>query len=265
MTTAAEQVKKAAEDATSAARTAVSETERTLTTVLRDGAYATVGAGDTLVRSARTFAERLTGVREEAPEQVKHFAEEFPDKVKHFAEEFPEKAKHLAEAAPDRAREFAKSYPADVDLSGLRASVGTEFDQLVARGRAVVEGVQHSRRTEEATKQAKTASSQVKAAATSLRTAAESTADQARTAVEGLREAAEERAKGTQSQVKAAQTSVSKAAEAAGEAATDAADMLGKDVPLEDRTVAELRKMAKAREVPGRTGMNKAELIRALS
>ena len=254
MPNASDQAKKAATDATGAARSAASQAEHSLTAVLRDGAYATVGAGDTLLRSARTFAERLGVVRTEVPEQFRHLAEELPDK-----------ARHLAEELPDKAREFAKARSEDVDLAALRSSVESEFDALVSRGRAVVEGIQHGRATERAGEQTKVAKSQVKAAATSVRTAAEATAEQARSAVQGLREAAEQQAQTAASQVKAAETSVDKATDAIGEAVADAADTVGRDRPLEELHVIELRKIAKERDVPGRTGMNKAELIRALS
>ncbi len=265
MPTAAEHARKAATDATAAARTAAAQTEQNLTTVLRDGAYATVGAGDTLLKSARTFAERLGVVGTDAPEQFRHLAEELPEKARHLAEELPERARHLAEEAPGVARELVKNRTQDVDWAALRSSVETEFDQLVARGRAVVEGIQHSQATEKAGEQTKVATSQAKAAATSVRTAAGATGKQARSAVEGLREAAEERSQAAASQVKAAQTSVGKATDANREAVAEAADKMGRATPLEDLKVIELRKMAKERGVPGRTGMNKAELIRALS
>ncbi|MGM0819673.1 MAG: Rho termination factor N-terminal domain-containing protein [Actinomycetota bacterium] len=261
MTTTREQFKEHANEAT----------ER-LQRVLRDGAYATVGAGDTLFRSARTFAGRLATLREEAPDRAKRLAEDYRTR---------------AEEVSTKTREYAESRRPEVDLTGLRSNVESEFDQLAARGREVVTTLQGSKATRRAAEQTKAATGQVKAAAEGVVSAAGSTAEEARSAVEGLRKTAEQRAKREAEEaretveetvgearesveeagesVKEAGASVKEAGEATVDALADAREKLAEGAGLEDLSVPELRKLAQERDVPGRTGMNKAELIKALS
>ncbi len=79
-------------------------------------------------------------------------------------------------------------------------------------------------------------------------------------------QAAGERARVARSQVKAAATSVRRAGEAATDAVEEAADTVGgrADVDYESMTVDELRDLARARDIEGRSDMNKADLIAAL-
>ncbi len=265
MTTTREQFKESAGEAT----------ER-LQTVLRDGAYATVGAGDTLFRSAKTFAGRLATLREEAPERMQKLGEEAPAKARTFAEDLPGKVRKTAEdyrtkaeEAGTKARDYAERRRPEVDLAGLRSNVESEFDQLAARGREIIATLQGSKATQRAAEQTKAATSQVKAAAEGVVSAAGSTAEEARSAVEGLRKTAEQRARREAEQaresVEEAGESVKEAGEGTVDALTAAREKLAEGAQLEDLSVPELRKLAQERDVPGRTGMNKAELIRALS
>lgn len=110
-------------------------------------------------------------------------------------------------------------------LRGLGAEVDRQFDSLAGRGREVVGSLQGGRAT---------------------RTAAE-------------------RTRAARSQVKAAVTSVQRAGEATAEAVDEAADRIGEgDVDYADMTVEELRGIARARDIEGRSEMNKAQLVEAL-
>lgn len=119
--------------------------------------------------------------------------------------------------------------PTDVTatLRGLGAGVEEQFEALAGRGRQVVGSLQGSRATREAVDRTRTARSQVKAATTSVRRAGEATAD----------------------------------------AVDEAADRVGEPThaDYEAMTVEELRSLARARDIEGRSDMNKAELIDALS
>jgi hypothetical protein len=111
-------------------------------------------------------------------------------------------------------------------LRELGHGVEEQFASLAGRGRQVVASLQTNRETRAATERARVARSQVKAAATSVR----------------------------------------RAGEAAGEAVEQAADEVGDrtDIEYADMTVDELRNLARARDIEGRSEMNKAELIEAL-
>jgi hypothetical protein len=119
--------------------------------------------------------------------------------------------------------------PTDVTatLRDLGAGVEEQFEALAGRGREVVGTLQGSRATREAVDRTRTARSQVKAATTSVRRAGEATT-----------------------------AAVDEAADRVGERTEpDYAAM----------TVEELRSLARARDIDGRSDMNKAELVEALS
>ncbi|HEX6254422.1 MAG TPA: Rho termination factor N-terminal domain-containing protein [Euzebyales bacterium] len=119
--------------------------------------------------------------------------------------------------------------PTDVTatLRDLGTGVEEQFEALAGRGREVVGSLQGSRATRDAVDRTRTARSQVKAAATSVRRAGEATTD-----------------------------AVDEAVERVGERA---------DADYAAMTVEELRSLARARDIEGRSDMNKAELVDALS
>lgn len=146
MATATEQTKKTtrsaqatAEEAADTARVAAEEAQRSLRTVLRNSAYATVGAGDLAVSVLRDLNKKAAEVRAEAPE--------------HF-----------------RAQVDVRQFPARIEagVERVRVDATREFDRLSARGRELVESIQRSSTTRKAVDQIGTARSQVKAAATSV-------------------------------------------------------------------------------------------------
>jgi hypothetical protein len=117
--------------------------------------------------------------------------------------------------------------PTDVTetLRGLGAEVEEQFESLAGRGREVVGSLQGGRATQTAAERTRVARSQVKAAVTSVQRAGEATAE-----------------------------AVDAAADRIAEGGADYADM----------TVEELRGIARARDIEGRTDMNKAQLVEAL-
>lgn len=229
--TVTDQAREATERSRELANEASAQATRVIQSALRDGALATVGAGDQLVRRLRAFSEQV---------------------------------RHLDLRTEEGRRELEQR------LAQLRGSASSEFEQLVARGREVVDGISHTRAAERAADQAKVATSQVKAAATSVRKIADVGATQVADNVAGTRRAADrgaEQATVATSQAKAAATSVSKTADRAAEVVADASERIGSErteVPLEDLKVVELRELAKERDIPGRAQMSKDELISAL-
>lgn len=120
--------------------------------------------------------------------------------------------------------------PAPAEVSSSLRDIGDEveqqFESLAGRGRQLVASLQGSRATQTATDRARVARSQVKAAGTSVRRAGDAAADAVDQAADGVGSRTE----------------------------PDYASM----------TVDELRSLARARDIDGRSDMNKAELIAAL-
>jgi hypothetical protein len=120
--------------------------------------------------------------------------------------------------------------PAPTDVSSSLRELGDgveqQFEALAGRGRELVASLQRSQATQEATERARIARTQVKAAATSIRRAG----DVATHVVE----------------------------EAAGEVGS------ATEPDYASMTVDELRSAARARDIDGRSEMNKAELVAAL-
>lgn len=229
MPTVTDQARKTAESGRKLSAEVSSQAAGTLQTALRDGALATVGAGDQIVRQLRTLSDRMRDLDVRTAEGRKEL------------EQF---------------------------LTQLRENAAGEFDRLVAQGRDVVDGLTHNRALERAADQRKVATSQMKAAATSVRKIADVGARQAFVSAGRVRLGVTEttdQAETAAAKAKAAATSVAKAADEAAEAAVEVAERVGAPgTPLEELKFTELRELAKERDIEGRTGMNKAELIEAL-
>lgn len=246
MPTVTDQARKTADFGRDVATEASRQVTRSVQGALRDGALATVGAGDQLVRQLRTLSDRVR---------------ELDLRTEEGRRELEQRLEELREQAGSGLEQR---------FSHLRENAGAELEQLIARGREVVEGVSQSQAAERASGQTNVATSQVKAAVTSVRKVADASVGQAVQAVGSLRKAADagaEQAEVAASQTKAAATSLSKAADETADVVSDAAERIGSreaEVPLEDLKFVELRELAKERDIEGRTGMNKAELIRAL-
>ena len=124
----------------------------------------------------------------------------------------------------------ALKLPTPDDVTGTLRDLGNgveeQFESLAGRGRDVVGSLQGNRATQRAAERTSTARSQVKAAATSVR----------------------------------------RAGEAATDAVDEAADRVGDrtEPDYAEMTVDELRSIARARDIEGRSDMNKAELVEAL-
>lgn len=121
-------------------------------------------------------------------------------------------------------RQFASDLSETVERA--RSAAGDEVATLTRRGREVVEGIERSRPLRRAGERTRTARTQAKAAATSTR----------------------------------------RAASAQAEAVEAAADRIGEQSPIDydSMTVEELRELARARQIEGRSELRKSELIAAL-
>jgi hypothetical protein len=152
-TTAKASTKRTAEQARRTSEAA----QRTVTTVVRDAGYATVGLSDTAIAFARTLPTKLQGLQAEAPKLV----EETPRRV-------------------------------EQRVSTLRTQAEREFNVLAERGRNIVaELSKRNSAAQRAADQAKTARTQLKAATTSLRKAVFSGAEAVETTVEAAGRQAE--------------------------------------------------------------------------
>lgn len=186
-------------NATETARVAAGTAERNLRSMVRESAYATLGAGDLAVSVVRNLGEKAAQLRAEAPRTIRTGVD-------------PREVGARLERRLDR----------------VRSGATVELDRLSRRGRTLVEGLQHSSTTRKAAEQVGNA----------------------------------------RSQVKAATTSVGRAARFVGHAAGDTAASVGDDqetpVDYERMTLDELKEMARARQISGRSSMNRDELVAAL-
>jgi hypothetical protein len=149
-TTAKATTKRTAEQA----RRTTQAAQRTVSTVVRDAGYATVGLSDTAIAFARTLPTKLSA---EAPKLV----EETPRRV-------------------------------EQRVSTLRTQAEREFNVLAERGRSIVSELsKKNSAAQRAADQAKTARTQLKAATTSIRKAVFSGAEAVETTVEAAGRQAE--------------------------------------------------------------------------
>ena len=146
MASATEETKKTARNAKHVAEGVATTTqvasqhaERSVRTLARDSAFATIGVGDLAISIVRNLNKKAAQLRADAPSTVKTGID-------------PRQVSTRIERRLEQARTDATK----------------EFDRLTERGRSLVEGVQRSRSTKRASEQVGNARSQVKAAATSV-------------------------------------------------------------------------------------------------
>jgi hypothetical protein len=147
----AKQTASQAKAATKKAQATAQQAERTVTSLVTESAYATVGAGD----RAAAFLRGLNDVRVDVPQRLVS----------------------LREQAPKLARDLRKQTVSTIEE--LRGQARAEFDALAERGRKRVQSVRRSSKVSEATEQVRSARSQVKAAATSVSRAVETNVEAA--------------------------------------------------------------------------------------
>ncbi|MEE8600462.1 Rho termination factor N-terminal domain-containing protein [Euzebya tangerina] len=125
-----------------------------------------------------------------------------------------------------------------------RTEAGKGFEELTARGRLLIERLSADDDLDDVKDDADQTRQGVLAAVTALRNSATNVL----------------------SRIKAVGTSATETSESVVEAASSATDTIGKDsdAALQDMTKAELYEMATKRDIEGRSGMNKDELIKAL-
>lgn len=204
MASTAEQTKKTtesavhtAEEAVDTARVAADEAEHSIRTILRNSAYATIGAGDLAVGVLRNLNAKAAELRAEAPDTIRTGVD-------------PKQVSARIEARVER----------------VRSDATREFDRLSARGKELVESIQHSSTTKKAVDQIGTARSQVKAAA----------------------------------------TSITRAGRLVGDAAEESVEKVGDEdaVDYDAKTLEELKEIARELQIPGRSSMNRDELVTAI-
>lgn len=157
---AARTTKEAAQVAGRQAGQTGEEAQRTVSAMVRDGAYAVVGLGDSTVERLRHASQRAEQLRRGVPKAVQAIGP---------------RARSLAEVAPS---EIASAF------GGLVSTAGEEFDSYAQRGRSLVGAVRRGRPTGRAIEQVRTARSQVKAARTSVSKAVDETVDAASAAAD---------------------------------------------------------------------------------
>jgi len=174
--------------------------------------------------------------------------------IREWSDEVRSDMSERSEEARERTQKFIKSLP--------YAAVGATVHNVQLVREAVKSGFEMPSRLIESTKQSpdrirETYEARVErgrkvVARVSERDSIEKAADQARTAGS--------KAKGVTTSV----TKLFRSAAAAVEDATEAAFDPQDNRPYEERTVAELRELAAERDIAGRSGLNKKQLIKAL-
>jgi len=148
----------AAKKAGQSAKRTTTEARRTVNSLVLEGVYVTVGAGDTAVSFVRSL----------------------PAKATELGSELPGRAKTLVRKTPDRLQ---------ARMTEARTTASRELDTLSERGRKVVDAISGATSTKKAIDQTKVARSQVKAAATSIRKAISQTGEAVEDAADTVGEA----------------------------------------------------------------------------
>ena len=137
--------------ATHVAEEAAKPVERTLRTVVTDGAYAALGVSDSAVAALKGVPRNLERIRKEAPKTLETGVKDVERWMRGLWTDTPDEVRDRLEAA--------------------RKEAGEDFDGYAERGRTMARSVRRSAATRRALEQSRTARSQVKAAATSVRKA----------------------------------------------------------------------------------------------
>lgn len=174
----------------------------------------------------RDSAYVTIGAGDLAVATVRSWSEKAAERRAELRTEAPEQIRRVVDPREVRPRVEQQVQEARERAEHQVQAVREQAERLAERGRGVVDGVQRSTTTRRAADQVGTARSQVKAAA----------------------------------------TSVSKAARLVGDAAEETVESIGDESPVdyEAKTLEELREMAREREIPGRSSMNREELVEAL-
>ncbi|WP_370328335.1 hypothetical protein [Euzebya sp.] len=121
--------------------------------LVTNSAYATIGAGDLAVETARTLPKRLEAQRKARAERAQAFVKEAPIRAQALVKDAPTKLQ----------AEWTHGYEA----------ARKELDVYAARGRKLIDSIANAPQTKRALDQTETARSQVKGAVTSIRKAVE--------------------------------------------------------------------------------------------
>ena len=207
----------------------------TLNNELKRPLYATVGATDRAVEMLRESVSdlqaRLVDLQrgidriEREPQELRVRAVEA---VSGQADAWAREAQDRRAAIESRVAELqARAFEVPEKVQGFLEEHDVAYDQLVARGNALVRRVRRQQATQETVKAARTTSSKAKTTSTQSGKAARSTAGSAERAAKSTTATARRQSKTPQSSAKATATSARKTAKSATKATTDAAKKVG--------------------------------------
>lgn len=207
----------------------------TLNNDLRRPLYATVGVTDRAVELVRDSVSdlqtRLTDLQqtinkmEREPQQLRVRAVEV---VNSQADAIAREAQQRRAAIEGRVAGLqTRALEVPDKVQGFLEQHEVAYDQLVARGDALVRRVRRQKSTQDTVKAARTTSSKAKTTSTQAGNAGRSTASSAQRAAKSATTTARRKSKAPQSSAKATATSAGKTAKSAVKATTDAAKKVG--------------------------------------